>query len=105
MIGQFPKLRFSQNWNQKLNNKIYTTIRPWVNTKLYPSSRVEVYLNEQYQHDAVCLFCQGPYSISTIPDHILWLDMGDSPEKARKILDNMVKHEKVGVYYLLRIEK
>jgi hypothetical protein len=79
------QIKFSENWNNKLNNNIFTTIRGWNKDKedyykKLVGSEFEIVLNGKVQEDfkKVRLIDSEIIEFSKISRHTLMLDTGQS---------------------------
>jgi hypothetical protein len=96
-MTQDLKIKFSKNWNHKLSNDIFTTIR-LQSDYYYKGAQYQVILNDQLLYNAVCIDVVL-YSFEGIPDYVLMTDTGYSdPATARDIFkrmygDKLLKHK------------
>lgn len=80
-------INFSYNWNNKLDNKVFTTIRANF-IPVEPGTTLKIHLkNKLYCWAKVreCIKCK----FSDINPLIIWLDTGYTPEESYKIFKNM----------------
>lgn len=79
-------INFTTNWNNKLDNKVFTTIRKSF-IPIQPGSAVEISLKGKLYCWATvkeCILCK----FSDINPLILWLDTGYTPEESRTLFKN-----------------
>ena len=76
-------INFTLNWNNKLDNKVFTTIRSRF-MPIEPNTAVEIHLKGRIYCWATvkeCILCK----FADINPLILWLDTGHTPEECIKI--------------------
>lgn len=85
------KIRFSYNWNNKLNCKAFTTIRLYSDTKYNKGEEYTIELNEQTMLKTATIVDIELLRINDICERIALLDTGYSAEETKKILKKMYK--------------
>lgn len=85
------KIRFSFNWNNKLDNKAFTTIRLHNPAKYVPGNIYEIELNETLKGTAV-LKDLRTFGIDKLNDFVCYLDTGYSREETINMLQRMYKN-------------
>jgi hypothetical protein len=81
------KIRFSKNWNGKLFNNHYTTIRGFYYDR---DTIVDIILNGEYHHSArvvEVLNCK----IKDLPEWLMLLDTGIPKPKSQELIMQMTK--------------
>ena len=94
------QVRFLKNWNNKLNNDYFLTIRLWT------PSKHRYYLSQQMNFEKVnvlvddelyCrakLICMNTDILKNIPEWACYVDSGYSKSKFYKLLENFYKNKK-----------
>jgi hypothetical protein len=80
-------INFSYNWNNKLDNKVFTTIRANF-IPVQPGTTLQIHLKGKlycWAKVQECIKCK----FSDINTLILWLDTGYAPEEAFKVFKSM----------------
>jgi hypothetical protein len=95
--SKINEIKFSKNWNNKLNCPTFTTIRLH-NTSKYVISEVYQIVfphkKQIYAFNAIILDIQN-IRLSDINNHIAYLDTGLDAEKTKKILQNMYWYDRI----------
>lgn len=82
------KIVFSHNWNGKLNNRAFTTLRRH-NPGFYQRKRLySIYLKDEYKGDALLVDIRTT-TIAKLSDFVCLLDTGYDKENAVKIFQRM----------------
>ena len=82
-------IRYSQNWNNKLDNWVYTSIRKH-NDYFEHSQIYDALLQDKFYHTAQLLH-KGVYKGIDIPEVRWWTDTGMSEAESIKIICSMHK--------------
>ena len=82
------ELKFSYNWNNKLDCKVFTTLR--LSSKYEVGDLVEVKLNSLYKFNAI-IIGKKVIKMEKINDYIAYLDTGYDTDECRGILKKMYK--------------
>jgi len=85
------KILFSYNWNNKLDNKAFTTLRLHNPKKYIVGNVYDIELNEQPKGKAI-LDDKRTFSIDKLIDFVCYLDTGYSTKEAINILKRMYKN-------------
>lgn len=88
------KIRFSYNWNNKLQNKAFTTIRLHNPNKYEVGNVYEIEIND-IQKGLATLQDLRVLKISQLNDFICYLDTGYSREQTIRMLQRMYKNVNV----------
>jgi len=98
------KIKFSYNWNNKLNCNVFTTFRI-KNEKYQVRNIYEIYLKEKYLFDAEIVSIKE-LKLDEVDDYISYLDTGYSVNEFKKIMKKMYR-EKVDclTFYLILLKK
>jgi len=83
-------IRFSYNWNKKLDNKAFTTIRLHNPKKYIVGNEYNIEINEQ-QKGVALLQDKRVLGISQLNDFICYLDTGYNKEQTINMLQRMYK--------------
>ena len=73
------KIDFSQNWNKKLDNDVFTTIRKAKSEKYYSrrlGSEFAINLNSNFKTNCLLYSCRYYSKLRDIPAPLLMLDTG-----------------------------
>lgn len=82
------KISFSTNWNNKLDNKVFTTIRPY-NPKNFIINQVfEIYHNKNLKGKAEIIKLDH-FNLEVIPEGYCYLDTGYSKKETVEIINKM----------------
>lgn len=83
------RLNFKTNWNNKLNCKVFSTIRPQIPEKNYKlDKKYEIYLNKEFKGIAKIILLEN-YHISFLTDIECLLDTGYKKDETLKIIEKM----------------
>ncbi|MBK0383551.1 hypothetical protein I5M32_11340 [Pedobacter sp. SD-b] len=86
------KLRFAINWNMKLTNNVWPTIRLKDENKYRLNQNYDVVLEDNLHHnvygDANCVFIKH-YNFNDLPEPLLLLDMALNKPEALKMLKHL----------------
>lgn len=85
------KVRFSFNWNNKLENKAFTTIRIHNESKYIAGNDYDIELNNKPKGVAL-LKEKRTINISQLNDFICYLDTGYNRDETIAMLQRMYKH-------------
>lgn len=103
------KINFSTNWNNKLDNAYYTTLR--LSGRLCVGDTVEVWHNKSFKHHAL-VRGKRKMTIDQINDWMAAIDTGYEREECCNILRRMyplISHEQWQTqpiyFYLLKVDK
>lgn len=88
---QIDRLNFSYNWNGKLNNSAFTSIRLWNEKKYVEGREYEVWIGSKNLGYAR-LVSVKKMKLADINEHIALLDTGYSAAECRGILIKMYKN-------------
>ena len=93
--GKFIKimeevLKFSYNWNNKLNCNSFTTLRLRNDNKYYPGAKVHIWFGNTYKGKATIVGIHF-YTLDKINEFVARLDTGYSAEECREIIMKMYK--------------
>lgn len=86
------EINFSTNWNNKLNNKCFSTIRIFNNKKYILNYNYKILLNNNYLYDAKIIYEKGFY-INQLSEPMAFLDTGYSKNETIEILKKMYKNK------------
>lgn len=86
-------IKFSTNWNGKLNNHYFTTIRLSNPRKYQVGKDYAIELRQVIQKHPVQLISKKTFTLDKINDFIAYIDTGYPPDKAKEMLCNMYKHK------------
>lgn len=105
------QLTFSYNWNNKLRNICFSTIRIWQPAKYVLSEPYSVYLKDQWLGEAE-LVKAVPFQYGELTEGMALLDTGYTKAEVRVILQKMYDSyirqygEKAGFgFYIFRYQK
>lgn len=79
---QLPQVHFGANWNRKLQNKIFSTIRL---ISYEPGTLYAIILSGTFMHRSRCLKVYET-KLDKLTDYICYLDTGESAEKTKDII-------------------
>lgn len=104
-----PAIKFSHNWNNKLDNKVFTTIRKWTKEKgEYYQSLVnrefDVLLNGKPHSKAILKKVNIQYWC-TVDEHLIMLDTGMMVDKAKELFKQFGISDESHVAIILLFEK
>ncbi len=85
---QYPPLKFSFNWNNKLDCNVYTTLRLSNDTKYIVGSTHGVYLKGHHHHDAI-IVDKKKIRLKDVNEFIAGLDTGYTAKDCRKMIRTM----------------
>lgn len=88
----FDRLEFSYNWNNKLFNKCFTTLR--LSNRFVVGHRYDVYLLNDYLVSVEVLQIKF-FKLDEINMYVSYLDSGYSPAECKNILQKMYKNKNV----------
>lgn len=88
------RLEFSYNWNNKLNNKAFTTIRLWNEKKYQEGRKYDVWLNS-CNYGFARLVSVKRMKLADINEHIALLDTGYSADECREVIKKMYKNKPI----------
>lgn len=102
------KLEFSTNWNNKLDCKVFSTIRIYNASKHYKGNKFEVYLKKQPKGKAEILGYIQTY-LKDLTDYVCYLDTGYSQEETTEIIKKIYpkidfERQYIAVILLKKIE-
>ena len=83
-------LRFSNNWNNKLNCNSFTTLRLRNDKKYYSGAKVDVYLKNIHKGKGT-IISVSHFTIDKINEFIARIDTGYSAEECKNIIKEMYK--------------
>lgn len=86
-MSNFKTIKFSQNWNRKLDNLIFTTIRKG-NHYVNLGDKVAIVVNDKLYKWAEVIGC-AECNFSEVGPVLLSLDTGLLPDNARKVFNDM----------------
>jgi len=99
------RLNFKTNWNNKLNNKVFSTIRPFNDKKYAKDCIYDIYLNQIKMGTAKIIFLKT-VNIDFLSQVECYLDTGYGKAETIEIINKMYKGEVDRVHYLiLKFEK
>jgi hypothetical protein len=87
---EYQTLEFSDNYNNKLNCKAFTTLRLRNDRKYYPGAKFRIQLKGTYKGTAI-VKAVSHFNIDRINDYIAFLDTGSSAQECRQIIKNFYK--------------
>jgi len=85
-------LKFSTNWNNKLNCNAFTTLRLRNDNKYYPGAKVNIWLGNTLKGKGTILGV-SLYTLDKINEYVARIDTGYSAEECRKIILQMYKNK------------
>ena len=85
-------LKFSTNWNNKLNCNSFVTLRLRNDNKYYTGAKVNIWLGNTYKGKATIVGVSF-YTLDKINEFVARLDTGYSAEECRKIIMEMYKNK------------
>lgn len=88
MSTDIKQLNFSTNWNNKLNCKAFTTIRPYTASKWFEGEHVQVMLNKKYQFTAKIVAINS-MTLEKINEPLARVDTGYSATECKDIIRKM----------------
>lgn len=102
-------IEFSYNWNNKLNNTYFTSIRQENLTKYIIGKEFNVILNEEFLKKAILVDIKK-FQIKDLTNYMACLDTGYSKEESLNIFSRMYKidastSEKVFYFLLFKTVK
>jgi len=86
-------MKFSKNWNKKLNGEFFTSIRPYAYYFQKVGKLEPIEMNGNLIGHAKIIRIDGPALLSAIPKTVLETDTGYSHEEAANILKKMYSGE------------
>lgn len=87
------RLNFKTNWNNKLNCKVFSTIRPQRAEDFYKlEKKYEIYLNKEFKGIAKIILIQG-FHILALSDIECLLDTGYGKDETLKIIEKMYDNQ------------
>lgn len=81
-------IKFSHNWNNKLDCHAFTTIRLYNSTKHVPGKKYTVILKDK-QIGTATIKAVTPFLVSALNSYVTYLDTGYSVEECTAILHKM----------------
>ncbi len=84
-------IAFSQNWNNKLNGQVFTTLRLRNDKKYYAGNRIEILLKGQSKGKAVVLEVKN-ILLEQINNYIAGIDTGLTAENCKIMIRQMYKN-------------
>jgi len=85
------KLEFSYNWNNKLNNTAFSTLRLRDDRTYFKGARFDVYLKGVFKGKAK-VEAVNHFTIDKITEFVARIDTGYSASECRKIIREMYKN-------------
>ncbi len=85
-------LKFSTNWNNKLNCNSFTTLRLRNDNKYYKGAKVNVWLGNSYKGKATIIGVSF-FTLEQINEFVARLDSGYPAEECRKIILQIYKNK------------
>jgi hypothetical protein len=85
-------LKFSTNWNNKLNCNSFTTLRLRNDNKYYAGAKINIWLGNIYKGKGTILGV-SLYTLDKINEYVARIDTGYSAEECRKIILQMYKNK------------
>ena len=85
------KLEFSYNWNNKLNNLAFSTLRLRNDNRYFKGARFQVYLKGTFKGTAK-VEAVNHFTIDKITEFVARIDTGYSASECRKIIREMHKN-------------
>ncbi len=89
---------FSYNWNNKLENNCYSTIRIHNEKKYVAEKLYNIYLKNEFLHVAKILKIKT-FALHDLSDIMAYLDTGYDKEETIKIINKMYKEKAYSLYY------
>jgi hypothetical protein len=89
---ELEEIKFSTNWNNKLSNKSFSTIRIFNSNKYIVGYSYKILLKENYLFDAKIEFEKGFY-LNQLSEPMARLDTGYSRNETIEILKKMYKNK------------
>jgi len=80
------ELKFSYNWNNKLDCKAFTTLR--LSNKYFIGDELEVILNKKVLYNAT-IIDKKTFKMKDITDWVAYIDTGYDKNECTKILERM----------------
>lgn len=100
---QNERLDFSYNWNKKLENKCFSTIRIF-NKKYFIGNLFDVFLNDKFLFTAKIKF-EKSFFMNQLNEPMSYLDTGYSKNETLDILKKMYKNKIDLKFHYLILEK
>lgn len=97
-MKEYDYIKFSYNWNNKLNCKSYTTIRPYNSIKYVLNFCYKIILNNEYLHTAQIVDIKN-FKLKDITNFIAYIDTGYSKEETINIIQKMYKNASYDLVY------
>lgn len=94
-------LKFSTNWNNKLNCKCFTTVRLYDPNRHFQYKDFIVELKKGNIYEKIGIFKVMDIAtglLSEIPSHICYLDTGYGKVEFIKIFENMYKNSSIDIH-------
>lgn len=86
------KLTFSYNWNNKLRNNAFTTVRLSNEKRYFVGNKLQIFINGSYVGDAEIIAVKQ-FLLHQINPYISYLDAGYSVEEFIKLVCTMYKYK------------
>lgn len=81
-------IKFSYNWNRKLDCRAFTTIRIYNSAKHYRGQGVRIVLNNQYIGEGL-IYDVKLFYLHQMNEYMAWIDTGYSVQEAQNIIRRM----------------
>lgn len=93
-------LTFSYNWNKKLENHAFTTVRLWNPDKYFQGAVLKVVLNNSSgeiarEYGEAAIVSVKKITLDRVNEFIAFLDSGYDVEEFKKIITTMYKGKKI----------
>lgn len=85
-------LDFAYNWNNKINCKVFTTLRLHNENKYFIGNKFEIHLKKQFVKKVEVISVKAIF-LTQINDFIAGIDTGYSTEECRDIIYKMYKNK------------
>lgn len=94
------EIRFTTNWNKKLDNNVFSTIRLQNFKKYQVGQTYDIRITEhgtEKSFKAICVYIHHFY-LKNLPEGTAWLDTGYSRAETITIIEKMYKNSDVNVH-------
>ncbi len=81
----------------KLNNRVFTTLRPHNESRYQVGNKYKIFLNDEYRGTAT-LKGKRTFRISEINEFISYIDAGCSPQELKEMLTEIYKRSNIHTF-------